>query len=50
MKYIKGHDRRQITLLKEEVKDVEQIRRGIYNVLREENGREHPIHQHDLDR
>ena len=35
--------------LKDAVKEFEQIRKGIYNILREENGREQPMHKHELD-
>ena len=41
---------RQYYALKDEVKEVEQIRRNVYSILREENGREQPTRKHDLER
>ena len=40
----------QYYTLKDEVKEVEQIRRNVYSILREENGREQPTRKHDLER
>ena len=36
--------------LKNEVKEVEQIRRNVYRILREENGIEQPIREYEFDR
>lgn len=36
--------------LKDEVKEAEQIRKGVYAILREENRKEQPTHKQDLDR
>ncbi len=36
--------------LKDEVKEVEQIRRNVYSVMREENGREQPTKKHEHER
>ena len=33
-----------------ELKEVEQIRRNVYSILREENGREQPTRKHELER
>ena len=41
---------RQYFSLKDEVKEVEKIRRNVYSILKEENGREQPQKTHDLDR
>ena len=41
---------RRYAALKDEVKEVEQIRKSVYTILREENRREQPAHKHDLDR
>lgn len=41
---------RQYYTLKDEVKEVEQIRRNVYSILREENGREQPTRKHELER
>lgn len=41
---------RRYSTLKDEVKEVEQIRRNVYNILREENHREQPTRKQDLDR
>lgn len=38
------------SVLEDEVKEVEQIRKNIYSIMREENGREQPAHKQDLDR
>lgn len=38
------------SVLKDEVKEVEQIRKNIYSIMREENGREQPARKQDLDR
>lgn len=35
--------------LKDEVKEVEQIRRNVYSILKEENGREQPTRKYDLE-
>ncbi len=40
----------QYHALKDEVKEVEQIRRNVYSILREENGREQPIRKHEHER
>lgn len=40
---------RRYYTLKDEVKEVEQIRRNVYSILREENGREQPTRKHDLE-
>ena len=40
----------QYYTLKDEVKEVEQIRRNVYSILREENGREQPIRKHEHER
>lgn len=34
----------------DEVKEVEQIRRNVYSILREENGREQPTRKHEHER
>lgn len=36
--------------LKDEVKEVEQIRRNVYSILREENGRKQPTRKHEIER
>ena len=41
---------RQYYALKDEVKEVEQIRRNVYSILMEENGREHPTRKHEHER
>ena len=41
---------RQYHALKDEVKEVEQIRRNVYSILMEENGREHPTRKHEHER
>ena len=41
---------RQYHTLKDEVKEVEQIRRNVYSILREENGRELPTRKHEFER
>ena len=41
---------RQYYVLKDEVKEVEQIRRNVYSILREENGREQPTRKHEVER
>ncbi|MDO4539747.1 MAG: hypothetical protein Q4B48_01410 [Syntrophomonadaceae bacterium] len=41
---------RRYSALKDEVKEVKQIRRSAYNILREEKRREQPTRKHDLDR
>lgn len=41
---------RQYYALKDEVKEVDQIRRNVYSILREENGREQTTRKHDLER
>ena len=40
----------QYYTLKDEVKEVEQIRRNVYSILREENGREQPTRKHEVER
>lgn len=40
----------QYYALKDEVKEVEQIRRNVYSILREENGREQPTRKHEHER
>ena len=40
----------QYYALKDEVKEVEQIRRNVYSIMREENGREQPTRKHDFER
>ena len=40
---------RRYSTLKDEVKEVEQIRRNVYNILHEENRREQPTRKHELD-
>ena len=41
---------RQYYALKDEVKEVEQIRRNVYSILMEENGREQPTRKHEHER
>ena len=41
---------RQYYALKDEVKEVEQIRRNVYRIFREENGIEQPIREYEFDR
>lgn len=41
---------RRYLALKDEVKEAEQIRKGVYAILREENRKEQPTHKQDLDR
>ena len=41
---------RRYLALKDEVKEAEQIRKGVYSILREENRKEQPAHKQDLDR
>ena len=41
---------RQYYALKDEVKEVELIRRNVYSILMEENGREHPTRKHEHER
>ena len=41
---------RRYSALKDEVKEAEQIRKGVYAILREENRKEQPTHKQDLDR
>ena len=40
----------QYYALKDEVKEVEQIRRNVYSILKEENGREQPTRKNEIDR
>ena len=40
----------QYYALKDEVKEVEQIRRNVYSILREESGREQPTRKHEHER
>lgn len=41
---------RRYSTLKDEVKETEQIRKGVYSILREENRKEQPAHKQDLER
>lgn len=41
---------RRYSTLKDEVKEAEQIRKGVYSILREENRKEQPAHKQDLER
>jgi hypothetical protein len=41
---------RRCDRLKNEAKEVEQIRRNVYSVLKEERDREKPKRKHDLER
>ena len=41
---------RRYAALKDEVKEAEQIRKGVYGILREENRKDQPAHRQDLDR
>ena len=41
---------RRYAALKDEVKEAEQIRKGVYNILREESRKDPPAHRQDLDR
>ena len=41
---------RRYLALKDEVKEAEQIRKGVHSILREENRKEQPAHKQDLDR
>lgn len=41
---------RRYSTLKDEVKEIEQIHRNVYSILREENGREQPTRKEELDR
>ena len=41
---------RRYSALKDEVKEAEQIRKGVYAILREENRKEQPTRKQDLDR
>ena len=41
---------RRYAALKDEVKEAEQIRKGVHSILREENRKEQPAHKQDLDR
>lgn len=41
---------RRYSALKDEVKEAEQIRKGVYSILREENRKEQPTHKQDLER
>lgn len=41
---------RRYLALKDEVKEAEQIRKGVHSILREENRKEQPTHKQDLDR
>lgn len=41
---------RRYYALKDEVKEVDQIRKGVYNIMREETHREQPTHKHDMER
>ena len=40
----------QYYALKDEVKEVEQIRRNVLSILREVNGREQPTRKHEIER
>jgi len=41
---------RRYLALKDEVKEAEQIRKGVYSILREENRNAQPTHKQDLNR
>ena len=41
---------RRYSALKDEVKEAEQIRKGVYSIPREENRKEQPAHKQDLER
>ena len=41
---------RQYYALKDEVKEVEQIRRNVYSILKEEKDREQPTRKHEVER
>lgn len=41
---------RRYLALKDEVKEAEQIRKGVYSILREENRKEQPAHKQGLER
>ena len=41
---------RRYLALKDEVKEAEQIRKGVYSILREENRKDQPTHKQDLNR
>ena len=41
---------RRYSALKDEVKEAEQIRKGVHSILREENRKDPPAHKQDLDR
>ncbi len=41
---------RRYLALKDEVKEAEQIRKGVYAILREENRNAQPTHKQDFDR
>ena len=41
---------RRYSALKDKVKEAEQIRKGVYSILREENRKEQPAHKQDLER
>ena len=49
-----GGEKKQLTYwyhaLKDEVKEVEQIRRNVYSILREENGREQLTRRYENER
>ncbi len=40
---------RRYSMLKDEVKEVEQIRRNVYSILKEERGKEQPKRNHNLE-
>ena len=40
----------QYHALKDEVKEVEQIRRNVYSILKEEKDREQPTRKHEVER
>jgi len=41
---------RRYHALKDEVREIEQIRRNVLSILREENGREQPTRKHEHER
>ena len=41
---------RRYSMLKDEVKEVEQIRRNVHSILKEANGREQPTRKQDMER
>ncbi|MBR4015055.1 MAG: hypothetical protein IKI88_02485 [Anaerotignum sp.] len=49
-----GGEKKQLTQQhhapKDEVKEVEQIRKNVYSILGEENSREQPTRKHEIER